>query len=354
MHRTFEQIRSLSPAEQRALFESGDPPTRLHAAWAIALAIGQDTVPSLRAASVGDVPEGLRQQFVVMLAGLQERALLKTIALTDGSVAVRATALRYFVRTTATHDAELAALIAAQLEAGDEDIKLALIEEYDAGRARLTDGQLVALLTDQTSAVRLSAMRAALAKPELSAIVRATLGSSVLMADKAARAELLAELGRGEVVHIIRALARSDVYDTAPVLRALVAQFGRLSWAELEPLASKNDQALTVAILEAIHPALDPDALAWTETILAHGTPPAQDTAYRLLQGALGASPTISLSTATKIAVRQRLEANIEETKTLLTDPSEEDYFDDNSNWLSHLEALRDHLAETIPRNRPR
>jgi hypothetical protein len=41
MHRTFEEIRSLTPSEQRALFESGDPASRLRAAWAIALTIAE-------------------------------------------------------------------------------------------------------------------------------------------------------------------------------------------------------------------------------------------------------------------------------------------------------------------------
>jgi hypothetical protein len=348
MHRTFEEIRSLMPSEQRALFESGDPATRLHAAWAIALTIGRDTVPMLRAATIADVPEGLRQQFIVMLAGHGERALLKTIASSDASVAIRATALRYFVRTAASQDAELAGVIAAQLESGDSDIRLALIEEYDADRATLTDEQIIALLADNADAVRVATTAAVLGKVSVADAVRDALARLLLKADQQASSELLVRLGRSEVPRVIRALAYAEPGYAVLVLRALVSHFGPLQWSDIEPASSTEDRSLIIEILRSLRATPGLDALLWVERMygraITHEDATMRGTTSGMLLHALLGAPSLELKQATKRTLLDDLDAEIHLLKNWVEDPWEEDYVDDNLEYLQHLGALRGRL----------
>jgi hypothetical protein len=68
---SFEAVARRSPSEQRRLLEHGDAPERLWAAWAIALE--RDAVPLVRSIERGEIPNGLRRQLLVVLAGLPLR-----------------------------------------------------------------------------------------------------------------------------------------------------------------------------------------------------------------------------------------------------------------------------------------
>jgi hypothetical protein len=92
---SFDSVVRLPPEEKRRLLERGDDPERLWSAWAIALELGRDAVPLLSATERGEIAEGLRQQLLVVLAGLGERRLLRTSA----ESAPSSTAARRTVRT---------------------------------------------------------------------------------------------------------------------------------------------------------------------------------------------------------------------------------------------------------------
>ncbi len=69
----FAVVAALSPEEQSSLLEGGDGPERLWSAWAIALRLGRDALPLLRSTEGSDIPDGLRRQLLVVLAGMGER-----------------------------------------------------------------------------------------------------------------------------------------------------------------------------------------------------------------------------------------------------------------------------------------
>jgi hypothetical protein len=96
---SYAAVARLSPSEQRRLLESGNAPERLWSAWAIALQLGRDAIPLIEPMEGAQVPEGLRRQLLIVLAGLGERKLLRTVVDAEPSPSIRATASVLYLRT---------------------------------------------------------------------------------------------------------------------------------------------------------------------------------------------------------------------------------------------------------------
>lgn len=102
---SFDELRDRSTAELERLLRDPDAPTRLHAAWALALRAAE---------SIGEIAEhlerepneGVRAHLVHVIGGHEHRVLLRTLAEHDASPLVRAAACRVLARGA---DPELAA-----------------------------------------------------------------------------------------------------------------------------------------------------------------------------------------------------------------------------------------------------
>ena len=91
--RSFAEIRALPPHELRGLIAGGEPVERVHAAWALGLAIGADVVPAARAQTEREPDAGVRRHLTVVLAGFGEWAVVEALAAADPDPYVRASAV---------------------------------------------------------------------------------------------------------------------------------------------------------------------------------------------------------------------------------------------------------------------
>ncbi len=94
----FKQIKRLNIDELNRIISSADAQERVWAAWEIGLRLGNEAIPGL-AHAVSNAPDpGTRRHMVVVLAGFQQIAVLKTLSLYDPDDIVRATASQYLMK----------------------------------------------------------------------------------------------------------------------------------------------------------------------------------------------------------------------------------------------------------------
>ncbi|AKJ03991.1 HEAT repeat protein [Archangium gephyra] len=100
----------------RSLLETGEPPERIRAAWALALRLGGTVRPELIQGSLAEPHPGVRRHLVVVLAGYQERVVLATLARQDFDADVRAVACQYLGTLGGPEDAESWRVLHERLE----------------------------------------------------------------------------------------------------------------------------------------------------------------------------------------------------------------------------------------------
>lgn len=142
-HPHFSSVSAAPPVEHLRLLHEGDEPEKLWAAWVVASRIGTDFLPALRAMLGGLTGESLRQQLLVILAALGERAQLAAIVTSGEPNTVRAVAAALYVRTAAwAGDPELLTVTSAWLREGTAEVREAILDEQRSGRLRLPTAEL--------------------------------------------------------------------------------------------------------------------------------------------------------------------------------------------------------------------
>ena len=254
----------MPPAEQRRLLVDGDAPERLWAAWSLALQIGRDVIPALRSVERDDVPDGLRCQLLVILAGLGERQLLETIARADASDTVRATATRLYIRTASRRSGSDACNFALhQLRFAPAVVRRAVLAEQQVGNLSLSARDLLPTLRDSDPETRVAGAICVLAGGEPQEVVGAVVGAYLAEHDLEVRAELVRALPRALVTDVLAAAARGGPAPVIDALNSLYRLFGRLAWTEVASLVDVTTVTVGRAILACDVQPEPPNGLQW-------------------------------------------------------------------------------------------
>lgn len=252
---SFESVAQLSPSEQRRLLDSGDEPERLWSAWAIALRLGSDAIPLLTKIEQSQVPEGLKRQLLVVLAGLGQRNLLATIADADPSPSVRATATALYLRTAASpDDLDAVDFAVKRLRAASPEVRLAVLAEHEAGRAAIPLPEQLALLRDPDPAVRRACLACFAAKPpsnQDAQTIRALIDLFASERDADSRRQFLALLPRTSIRELLRAVAQRRPTDVSEAVQITRAQLGPLTWFDVQDVAETSRLSDLLAIFLA-------------------------------------------------------------------------------------------------------
>jgi hypothetical protein len=251
---SFESVARLSPGEQRRLLENGDGPERLWSAWAIALQLGSDAVPLLAEIERSHVPEGLKRQLLVVLAGLGQRNLLVAIAEADPSPSVRATATALYLRTAASPaNFDAVDFAVKQLRAIPPEVRLAVLAEHEAGRAAIPLPEQLALLRDPDPAVRRASLTCLAVNPPSNdgQTIRALIELFTIERDPEPRRQCLALLPRASVRELRRAVAERRPADVGEAVRIAGVQLGPLTWFDVEGLTGTSRLSDLLAIFIA-------------------------------------------------------------------------------------------------------
>jgi hypothetical protein len=263
----FAIVAALSLEEQRSLLESGDGPERLWSAWAIALRLGREALPLLRSMEGSAVPEGLRRQLLVVLAGMGERQLLRTIAETEPSPSVQATASMLYLRTAPdAASSETVSFALRQLQIAPTEVRRAILNEQELGQASIPTRELFPALSDADVAVRVACAACILKDPSSSTYSDAVRAVVVAFADERdsdVRREFLSKLPRSAVPAVLDAVDRGGASSVVDALDTALRQFGELTWRDVRDIAPSATLELTRSILASgIQPEL-PDGTAW-------------------------------------------------------------------------------------------
>jgi len=245
----------LSPSEQRRLLENGDGPERLWSAWAIALQLGSDAIPLLTEIERSYVPEGLKRQLLVVLAGLGQRNLLVAIAEADPSPSVRATATALYLRTAASPaNFDAVDFAVKQLRAVPPEVRLAVLAEHEAGRAAIPLTEQLALLRDPDPAVRRASLTCLAVNPPSNddgQTIRALIDLFTTERELEPRRQCLALLPRASIRELLRTVAERRPTDVSEVVRIAYAQLGPLTWFDVQDLTETSTLSDLLAIFIA-------------------------------------------------------------------------------------------------------
>ena len=262
----FAVVAALSPEEQSSLLDGGDGPERLWAAWAIALRLGRDALPLLRSTEGSDIPDGLRRQLLVVLAGMGERGLLRAIADSEQSPSVQATASTLYLRTAPDpSNSETISFALRQLRTAAAEVRRAIVGEQELGQASIPTRELFPALKDADVAVRIACAACILKDPSSQAYadsVRALIAAFADEREPDVRREFLARLPRLAVPALLEAV-RGDASRVLDALNTALERFGDLTWADVRDIAASATPEVTRSILASgIQPEL-PEAVGW-------------------------------------------------------------------------------------------
>lgn len=264
MHGKYDSVANLDDAAQRQLLTHGDGAERLWAAWAICTRVGASAIPVVNRVMFEGASEGLRQQLLVVVAGLGERQLLATFATYDPSPRVQATAMTYYLRTAGDAKSEAAAFALPFLSSDKADVILAILGEHEAGRVDVPVSLVTSLLASPNIDVRVAATRV-LCSPSPSSDVVSRLG---VESDADLVALIVARLSRHDAGNALATVAGTP--NVIRVLGLLRAKFERLNWSEMACLAADCDPdggqpnfELMDAMLSTLSSPLETAALAW-------------------------------------------------------------------------------------------
>ena len=262
----FAVVAALSPEDQSRLLEAGDGPERLWSAWAIALRLGRDALPLLRSTEGSDIPDGLRRQLLVVLAGMGERGLLRAIAESEQSPSVQATASMLYLRTAPDpSNSETISFALRQLRTAPAEVRRAVLGEQELDQASIPTRELFPTLTDPDVAVRIACAACILKDPSSETYpdsVRALVAAFADEHESDVRREFLTKLPRSAVPAVLDAV-RSDASRVLEVLDTAAEHFGGLAWGDVRSIAPSATLEVTCSILASgIRPEF-PYATGW-------------------------------------------------------------------------------------------
>jgi hypothetical protein len=244
--RSLAQLLELPNDDLRRQVESGEAPDRLRAAWAIALRFGPDSTALLREVALGEVPEGLRQQLVVVLAGLGERRSIAEIARRDPSDSVRAVATAYVIRT-APSPSEAISFAQRKLEDASSEVRVAVLEEVVVGRLALDGATLERRLRAPEEAERTAALVALIALAGRDPAAEDRLATLVEVGGREVEG-MVAGLGRTDVLALLRALRGATGEALARVVRSIPAEHLGLGWEDVAFLWESRDDGVRALV----------------------------------------------------------------------------------------------------------
>lgn len=321
---SFAAVARLSPSEQRRLLESGDGPERLWSAWAIALRLGRDAIPLLQPMEGAQVPEGLRRQLLIVLAGLGERQLLKTLADSEPSPSVQATASVLYLRTAPDPaSAETIAFALQQLRKAPAEVRRAILAEQELGQAAIPTRELLPTLRDSDVATRIACLRCVLKDPssgEHVDAVRAAVDAYADEDDASVRREFLGRLPRSSVPELLRIVAERDASRLLESLQAMLGQFEQLTWQDVSDIAPAATLEVSHTILIAGIQPEPPDGVLWLCGVIKRTSgadlPLARDLNWRALHAirpVLSEETVALLEAADRALLRARFEKELAE-----------------------------------------
>lgn len=360
MHSKYEAVAALGATPQRELLASGDATERLWAAWAICTQLGVDALPLVRGLAFDGASEGLRQQILVVVAGLGEREVLKAIAEADPSVKVRATAVRYYLRTAGAAADEAIEFVTPLLQSAAPDIVLAILGEHDGGRVSIPEPVLVALLRSHEFDVRAGAAQC-LFRP------RPHRDLLHLLRDESDNEFLKLIVGlvpRTEVANLLSVLTGSP--NALRVVSLVRRAFGKLEWSELSSIGvgstALGDFELVAAVLDCLAPPPPPEAIGWIGLCFVasmgkreYAASRTSSLARHMLHESLSVTTIGSLTTDARVALRQdtlELLADLAELQVRADEGEEADEYDE---WydIAGQTARLEQLAELLERSAP-
>jgi hypothetical protein len=335
-HADLTAVLALPAKEQRRLLTDGDPAERLWAAWALALRLGADAVPLLRDGDGLRAPSGLRRQVLVVMAGLGEREVLRTVAEADAVPEVRATACALFLRTAVDGDAEALAFAERQMSSPIGEVREAVLLEHEAGRVRLPEDALFRALRDPPLDIRSVAVRCiGRATPLPEASTKALVDAMKDERDLDHRRALFRELPRSSYVAILHALRDAPTRDLTFVLELMRACRTALDWTEVSVLAARLEPEVLLLVLRLLRHPVEHQAFPWLAELVArmtaegwpqrsHAAGVAWDLARSYVMAQLSPGTAALLDSATVEILRHALEDELEYLQIWLLEEPEE------------------------------
>ncbi|WP_437504973.1 HEAT repeat domain-containing protein [Sorangium sp. So ce1099] len=130
---SYASIASQPESALRELLDHESPQVRLHAAWALGLCKGQEFLGDIASRAGREPSAGVRQHFMIMLAGGREKAAIATFAALDPDALVRATACQYLARLVEPSDLPFYdALLDRAEHDPEDDVRCAAIQHLRA------------------------------------------------------------------------------------------------------------------------------------------------------------------------------------------------------------------------------
>lgn len=261
--RTLPQLLELPERELRHLVEVGEPPDRLRAAWAIGLRFGASANAVLREAAAGEITQGLRQQLVVILAGLGEKLAVLEVARSDPHESVRAVATAYTIRTApSSSDGEARSFAQGKLAHDTPEVRIAVLNEIVAGRLTLDARTILPILDAGDVVERRAALLALVAMAADDPMATDGLSALVSSGQRLAE-ESIAELGRADAISLLRALSDAKAATLDALLRTIAKGRLELGWNDLAFLLARTEVSVANALLRTTRACPAEAALPW-------------------------------------------------------------------------------------------
>lgn len=263
---SYEAVRDLDHDAQRQLLTDGDRAERIWAAWALTAILGGQAAPDILASGDLSLSAGIRRQLLVVLAGLGETLIIRTLAEGDPSPVVRASGCQYLMQIRQHDDAESADFLRFCLftdlaaEVRDEILKSPSFDQLE-----LDLEQLVALAHDPSERVRGRVVAVVHDRYPPAEIAASGLYKRLAVED---RRGLLLELGQramtaGGAERLLPAAEAQTTEGAVVLLDLLVGAEARFAWPPLNALASRRDPAIDLRVLRLLSPGSGPVALSW-------------------------------------------------------------------------------------------
>jgi hypothetical protein len=253
---SFRDLLELHERQVRDLVDGeGDAPERLWAAWVLALRHDSDVLRIVRQAAAGDPSPGVRAHMALLLVANGELSAATTLAMTDSSDLVRASACRHLARVAKAHDLRLQELLEAAMRADlSANVHSAIA---DALRLDASEGvwrACVARLGDPDEEVRANVIEALLRRHAAGEALSPTLKSHATIEESSRlrstilRAWVCAEGRPG----VIGALAARPVSEILRGLQFFGEEGEQLQPDSLEALLNLEEPAIDAGVA-ALH-----------------------------------------------------------------------------------------------------
>ncbi len=265
-YQDYEDVAPLPHRQRRQLLAAGDGPERVWAAWSLALENGQRSVPWI-VDSLKKWPQaGARCHLVVVLAGLGERRVVRTLAAFDPDDLVRATSWQHLLGTAPAFDPGLSSFVEARLAADPSPVvRERILRHLRPGLGAVSLPRLAALAADPEEAVRRAALEQLEHRHSPGDLFPEPLGPRLVdepAANLKARLAILC-LRSGRRRLVIEAAARAEV-DGAEVLLEVLRDLGeRFAWEELGALVERRRPALDWRLLDLLRSPAGVETVVW-------------------------------------------------------------------------------------------